>query len=69
MVCVAACLPPSSPAQEGPPLVCVPLEGGAVGVGIGKELQRRHVGVQAVHRVLVVAADAQVPAAAAARRR
>jgi len=55
-------------AQEGPPLVCLSLEGGCVGVGVGKELQGSHVAVQAVHRVLVVPTNAQVAAGQAGRQ-
>jgi hypothetical protein len=51
-----------APAQECPPLVSFALEGGCVGVGVGKELQRAHVRVQRICGVLVVASDAQVPA-------
>lgn len=53
----------AAPAQEGPPLVCLALEGGRVGVGEREELERGHAVVQRVRGVLVVAPDAQVPAA------
>jgi hypothetical protein len=52
----------NTPAQEGPPLIYVALEATCVGVRMRKELQGSHAAVQAIHRVLVVAADAQVTA-------